>query len=197
MENLKTQSLLLQQTRSQQSRISKDIDSRRNEHNINSKVLEALKFLLDKVNTDIISEIDELVTLSLRSVFERDLFFHIDVSYPPRGPNYEFIIKDKETGYEGEIMSSVGGSIAQTAGILLRFIYLLKYKKAPFFLSLDEAFGAISPDYLPRLIEVLKKLCEKFGFDMLVITHQLVIKEAADQLINLEQHSGVTKRVSA
>jgi len=173
-------------------RFRDEIYKRREENNVLTKTLEALKYLLDKMSTDKIAEIEELVTLSLRTVFQRELSFVIEVTYPARGVNYDFIVRDKETGYEGPIMGGVGGSIAQAVGVLLRFIYIIKSKGIPKIILLDEAFGAIDTDYLPRLISVLKSLCAKFEFDMLVITHQGVVKEAADTLIHLRQVDGTT-----
>lgn len=152
-----------------------------------SKIEDNLKFSLSELDTlektqELLSNltkllidrelkpIEDFVTFGLKKVFvDRDLSLRIEKSETSTGTKYEFILRDGDI--EAPISDNFGGSVEEVISLMLRLMVLQRLGKAKF-LALDEFFTGVDSRHRPNLINLLRILCEKAGFDIFLITHQ-------------------------
>jgi DNA repair ATPase RecN len=92
---------------------------------------------------------------------------------------YSFLLKDP--GHESlDIENSRGGGVVNVAAFLLTIvIQLLLDPKARTFI-LDERFAHVSARFVPNIGELLQELAQRMKIQVLLITHQPELAEAAD-----------------
>ena len=54
-------------------------------------------------------------------------------------------------------------------------------------LLLDESLGAVAENYVPAIGHFLSKLCERLDMDILAVTHNPVLVEAADRAYRIQK----------
>jgi DNA repair exonuclease SbcCD ATPase subunit len=131
------------------------------------------------VSANGIGKIEGIVSDGLRRVFNNDhIGLLIEKKTTARGNSYSLLIKKGDT--VGNPMESFGGGVQNIVGFLLRIILIKRFKLAPF-IALDEQFSNVSPEYQPKVSEMLKTL-SKLGFTIFAISHQPTITSAADHI---------------
>jgi len=131
------------------------------------------------VSANGIGKIEGIVTDGLRRVFGNDqIGLLIEKKETARGNSYRLLIQKGST--IGNPMDSFGGGIQNVVAFLLRVILIKRFKLAPF-IALDEQFSNVSPEYQPKVSEMLKTL-SKLGFTIFAISHQPTITSAADSI---------------
>jgi DNA repair exonuclease SbcCD ATPase subunit len=131
------------------------------------------------VSANGIGKIEGIVSDGLRRVFNNDqIGLLIEKKETARGNSYRLLVKKGET--VGNPMDSFGGGVQNVVAFLLRIILIKRFKLAPF-IALDEQFSNVSPEYQPKVSEMLKTL-SKLGFTILAISHQPTITSAADSI---------------
>lgn len=81
-------------------------------------------------------------------------------------------------GVRGRAGDMFGGSIATVQSVLLRMLVLMRRGLKPL-IVLDETLAPLDERYASNLAEIFAGLCERLGFDMLVITHSQSLFDAA------------------
>lgn len=123
------------------------------------------------------SSIDKMVASGLRFVFDDvDLDFRTVVDKFRGKTSVKFILT--QNGEEAPIMDSYGGGVIVVAGVLLRIVTIMTLR-AKRFLLLDETLAHVSAQYVPRVSELLLKLCNELGFSILLVTHNADFAEFA------------------
>lgn len=78
---------------------------------------------------------------------------------------------------ELEPIEAAGGGVVDVAAFALRLACLSFSNPPPRrLLVLDEPFKYVSVNYLPRVCEMLEELAEKLRFQMVIVTHQELLK---------------------
>ena len=90
---------------------------------------------------------------------------------------------------EGEVTSSYGGSVATLQSVLLRIIVVLRRGMRPLLL-LDESLGAVAEQYVQNVGKFLSVLCERMDIDVLAVTHNPTLVEAADRAYRIRKVDG-------
>jgi DNA repair exonuclease SbcCD ATPase subunit len=132
-----------------------------------------------------IGRIESIVTAGLRTVFGEDsgLSFVIEKKDKVRGTDYRLLVRQGET--VGSPMESFGGGVQNVVAFLLRVILIKRFKLARM-LALDENFSNVGNEdeypYLEKTSEMLRTLCDKYGYRILAITHQPILANAADNI---------------
>lgn len=142
-----------------------------------------------------IGKIEGIVSDGLRQVFDNDhIGLLIEKKETARGNSYRLLIKKGET--VGNPMDSFGGGVQNVVAFLLRVILIKRFRLAPF-IALDEQFSNVSPEYQPKVSEMLKTL-SKLGFTIFAISHQPTITSAADtiyEVLSDEERPPVLRKV--
>ena len=91
-----------------------------------------------------------------------------------------------------DVMDARGGGLAATVGFLLRLVVMLLKtdSKTDNFMVLDETFAMVSAEYLEGLREFIRKIVDKTGVQILMVTHQPEFAELADKVYRLSTVDG-------
>lgn len=129
----------------------------------------ALDQLLKAVSLESLESVESLVTYGLRTIFDdQALSFRIDVSTKFRMQWMEPRLKAGEV--EASILDAFGGGPATVVAFLLRVLVCRRLGLAPV-IVLDEPFAMVSADYTENVAKLLRELCDKLGFTILLVTH--------------------------
>lgn len=130
------------------------------------------------VSANGVGKIEGIVTDGLQRIFGDNIRLVIEKKEGSRGSSYRILVKDGDT--MGDPMDSFGGGIQNVIAFLLRVILIKRFRLAPL-LVLDEQFSNVSPEYQPRIAQVLKTLAG-LGFTIFAVSHQSLITEGADNI---------------
>lgn len=147
------------------------------------KTKATFKHLFDTMVLDGVKKIESLLTYGLSTVFENQkLSVKIEVSEKRGYVNMDLLLCDNTYGrnVEAPIIGNFGGGPVAIISFLLRVLSLINLKLERV-LILDEPFSiGPSENYLPRASQLVKAISEKLGIDILIITRQVEVAEAAD-----------------
>lgn len=93
---------------------------------------------------------------------------------------------------EGLSADSNGGSVTTVQSVLMRIVTIIQRGMRPMLL-LDESLPAFDPDYIRDMMEFLKTLCERLGFDIVLVTQDRTLVEYANVAYDLKKQGGKAK----
>lgn len=139
-----------------------------------AKVGELFRLLLDQMVDKQVRAVEDIVTEGLQTIFhDQVLSFEAEVGHKYNRTHIEFYIREGSKAdplsHRGRPLEAFGGGPSCIAGLTLRTLAVLRLKLWPF-LALDEALGAVSPEYVEHTGRFLNSLAEKMGIDILIIT---------------------------
>lgn len=150
---------------------------------IREKTEKLLKNLLDNLINENVNLLSSLVNQGLELVItDQKVGFKAEIQHK-KDLWIKFITT--ENGIEGDVLSSFGGALACLESFILRIICVLKLKLRRI-LILDEVFSQVSIEYLENTSLLIKKLCDQFNIDLLLITHQNKLLKHADNVYNAD-----------
>lgn len=150
------------------------------------------------------AQVESLVTAGLTAVFGdggEQLSFHLVESTLRNSTNIDFIVRTtKPDGevIETDVMSARGGGVAAVIGMLLRVVLILLTRQTGQPVSdtlvLDETLAMLSADRLEAASAFLRTLVDSAGLQVIMVTHQDPLTEAADVVHRLRlDPDGVTR----
>lgn len=157
---------------------------------------QAGKFLAqfaDERQAQVIEVIQSIASVGLTQVFDEPI--ELKIEQVARARRVEMDITVKTGNLETPILEARGGGLAAVAGFLLRASVLLLTPGARKLLVLDETFAMLSSEYLDRMGQFLHELCERTGLQIITVTHQNDLAQAADKVIRIERTSPNTSRL--
>jgi hypothetical protein len=89
-------------------------------------------------------------------------------------------------GLETDVADSGGGRLVVAAFLVELLVHLSARPPLMRFLALDEVFKDVSVEYVPALIELLKRLAEEGNFQFLLSTHRQDLMEAGDAVYRFD-----------
>lgn len=188
--NTKAQRLIgmRSQLQKEEKKFKVEINELKNEIIIREKTSELLKNLLDNLINENVNLISSLVTDGLKLVVEdQNISFRAEIQQK-KDLWIKFITTHDDI--EGDVLESFGGMLACLESFILRIICILKLKLRRV-LILDEVFAQVSSEYLENTSRLIKKLCDQFNIDLLLVTHQKKLLKYADNIyhasVNVEQ----------
>lgn len=136
---------------------------------LDAKVIEVLKKVIEAVSYEGLTYLKDLVTRGLQVVFTDDVYA-LDIEISDRGSNktVEFFIEDSR-GVRSEL-SDCGSGIQSVTSFIFQVYFILKLG-LPRILFLDEAFSRLSVSYTEGLMEFMGALKKELGFKILWSTH--------------------------
>jgi ABC-type iron transport system FetAB ATPase subunit len=135
-----------------------------------SLITEGLSTIFDDMNISVRTEVDVQ-----RGKVSVDL---ITVQQHPDG-----------TVTEGASTDAYGGSVSTVQSVLMRVVVVSRRGLKPILL-LDESLGAVAEHYVPRVGRFLALLCDKMGMDVLAVTHNPALVEAASTAYRIQNQGG-------
>lgn len=129
--------------------------------------------------------VEDLVSEGLATVYgTKRLRFRLEPTHKRAMFSVEPSTEDIIADVDGPTEDTFGGAVVQIEAFLLRLVFLLQMRMVPF-MVLDESFNCVSAGYLQNLAQLLGDLCRRFGLDILLVTHQQEMAEAADKVFHL------------
>lgn len=125
-----------------------------------------LELYLESVSNSVSGTLEELMGSAMQ-VLNMDVEVGLVYREGARG-GYSLSIKQGEV--EGTLESFGGGVLSLVSFIMLVSTIVLKEKRR--FIVLDESLNAVSFVYQEPLSNFMRQLCDDFGFDILLISHQ-------------------------
>lgn len=153
-------------------------------------------YLLQKYSEDqqalLAARVEDIVTAGIRAVFQiPSLEFRMHYSESKTGgvkktPEVKLSVQYERDGemVSGSLRNSFGGGLAVVVSTLLNVIVVLHLspRLAPV-LILDEPLSDLSPDggYRERTADFLKTLTEETDIQLILVSHETVVGDAADR----------------
>jgi len=129
--------------------------------------------------------IEEVVTLALNTVFGDEYKFCIEYVLK-RGKSEATLIVIKN-GLKLSPGEETGGGIVDTVALGLRMaLWSLREPRSVSTFVLDEPGTSVSESLRPKFGEMLKKLSQMLGIQMLIISHDSALIDVADKTFNVE-----------
>lgn len=125
------------------------------------------KKAIDIIYERSIVELKEVINSALNYIFsDKNLEIDVELS-DKRGKSMTFIIKNN--GRRVNLKRGMGMGVKCVISCILHMYYL--QCKGSKYLLLDEAYSAISKEYVASFFDFLNKMCEKLKFTIIWITH--------------------------
>jgi len=168
-----------------------EVKNLREEKEILEKTEKVLKHLMDKLVQKDLTKMDKLITFGLKTVYsDRDIVFKSKID--ERGKK---IWIDLQTISDGKrVDPQTHSSVNVLESFLLRILCIAKLKRAKFLL-LDETFSALDPGYIENFSQLIVQLCEKFGLDIFLVTHNVGFLDYAHNSYRIKRNDNKTEIV--
>lgn len=152
-----------------------------------------IRTLIDSEVTDGVKAVEELLTEGLRAVFDdQDISVRADVDVSRGKVSVDLITIQKQadgTVTEGLSRDAYGGAVTTVQSALLRVIVTVRRGLRPV-LFLDETLPAFDSNYVHNMGAFLRVLCERLGVDVLLVSHNPAMVEAADHAYRIQKVNG-------
>lgn len=149
--------------------------------------------LIDREVAEGVKAVEHLQTEGLQAVFDdQDISVnaHIDES---RGKvSVELMTLQKKPNgdiIKGLARDDFGGSVLTVQSVLLRVIIMIRRGLRPLLL-LDETLPAFDANYISNMGSFLSELCARLGIDVLMVTHNPALFDAADRSYRIVRKGG-------
>lgn len=172
------------------------IEELENEEELLDLVANLIRRLIDAEVTDGVKAVEKLQTEGLQEIFyDQELSVRAEVE-ESRGKVSVSLFTQRRlkdgTLVEGIADQSFGGSVLTMQSILMRATVIFRRNMRPV-LFLDETLAAVSNKYLDRAAKFLSKLCDRLGLDILLISHDEALINAADHAYVVSDNGGKAK----
>jgi len=157
------------------------------------RVSELFKLLIDREITNNVKAVEQLLTEGLRAVFDdQDLWVQAEVEAKHGKVHVELVTYQRQP--DGNIVSGVsneafGGAVTTVQSVLLRLSVLLRRDQRPV-IFLDESLPAINQAYIGNMAKFLQSLCSRLGVDILMVSHDPLLIEAAHKAYSIRKDDG-------
>ena len=158
----------------------KEIEVNKTEH---VKAIGVMDRAIQIISANGIGKIETVVSDGLKLIFDSDYKLLIERKEGAKGDSYRIMLE--KNGFIAPPIGTVGGGIVNVISFLLRVIMIQRFKLAKL-IVLDESFNNVSPEFLPKVSEMIKTLCDDYGYCVLSITQAHGLAIAADRVYVVE-----------
>jgi ABC-type dipeptide/oligopeptide/nickel transport system ATPase subunit len=157
------------------------------------RVADLFRTLIDREVVDNAKTVESLLTEGLQAIFDDlDLSVRSQIDIQRGKVAVDLITVQKQadgTVTEGSCTDAYGGSVATVESVLLRIVVLNRRGLRPLLL-LDESLAAVAEHYVPRVGQFLSMLSERMGLDVLAVSHNPSLVEAATSAYRISKKDG-------
>lgn len=160
-----------------------DMQNKIKEHTNYEMAIEYMKEIIDKLSRSHINHLEELLNTAVSTIFfDKNYSIEFELSeYRNSNCLDIYLIEELEDG--SKIRTDIkdnGFGIKTIVGFILQ-IYFILYQDLSPILFADEAFSALSDQYIPYLRSLLTSLSEKYGFIFVLVSHDPRFIDIADK----------------
>lgn len=155
---------------------------------ISEKVSNALEILNQQLFKELLSVVEEKLTIALQEVLDQPISLHAEVEFKRSSSAVEFWVErngNKEDVYRGQ-----GGSVANVLSVGLRMFALTTLDESEHrrFLVLDEQDCWLRPDLVPKLVKIIRDAGRALGFQVLMVSHHdlMIFEQYADRIYQFQ-----------
>lgn len=163
------------------------------EDEVLSRVADLFRVLIDQEVMDNAKTVESLLTEGMQAIFDDlDLSVRTEIEVQRGKVAVDLITIQKEpdgTTTEGGSTDAYGGSVSTVQSVLLRIVVLNRRGLRPLLL-LDESLGAVAEHYVPRVGRFLSILADRMGLDVLAVSHNPALVEAANTAYRIQKKGG-------
>lgn len=163
------------------------------EENLSELSANLLRTMIDTEVTVGVKAVESLLSEGLQAVFddqELSVRADVDVSYGKVSVDFITVQKHPDgTVTEGLSRDAYGGAVTTVQSVLLRVIVTLRRGMRPV-LFLDETLPAFDANYVTNMGTFLRTLCKRLGYDMLLVSHNPAMIDAADHAYRIHKQDG-------
>jgi DNA repair exonuclease SbcCD ATPase subunit len=140
---------------------------------------------------DFEKQVEEVVTEGIQLVFDSNDYFTLITKVERGASAIEFELETAD-GAVQNIMDGDGASIGQVVSFLLRILLILAHKPAlRKVIILDEPFVGLRANRLPALQELLRKIVDETGIQLIMVTHNESFIDVADVAYEVTKTKGI------
>jgi len=165
----------------------------RDEERVTDLASGMLRTLIDTEVTEGVKAVEELLTEGLRAVFDdQDLAVRADIDVQRGKVSVDLLTvqtRPDGTVTEGLSRDAFGGAVTTVESVLLRIIVTLRRGLRPI-LFMDETLPAFDANYVHNMGAFLNALCDRLGVDILLVTHNQAMVEAAHRAYRIQAVDG-------
>ena len=177
-------------------RTQDEIDLLRNEEDILNQVSDLFRTLIDTEISAGVQAVEKMLTDGLQTVFD-DLDLSVSADLEVRrgkvSVNLATICKNSDgTIIEAPAEDAFGGAVSAVQSALLRIFVMLRRGMRPMLL-LDESLPALDANYVGNMGRLISGLSDKLGFDLLLVTHNPLLVDAANKSYRIKKSGSVAK----
>lgn len=169
---------------------SKAISKLENEEQLCQLVAELFRQMIDSEVNAGVQAVETLLTEGLSAVFaDQQISVRSEVGVNRGKVSVELVTTQKQadgTISEGSTIDAFGGAVTTVQSVLLRLIVVMRRGLRPVLL-LDEALPAFDANYVDAMGKFLRLLCERMGVDILLVTHNPALVEAAHKAYRIKR----------
>lgn len=135
--------------------------------------------------------IEDTVSLCLSIVFGDE--YKLSIDYDIKRGRSEANISILKGEEKLDPKDEVGGGVIDVASIGMRLVlWLLSVPRtAPIFIF-DEPFRFVSRDLTDKIVDMLREVCEVFGAQIIMVSHNEELIDGCDKTIRVTQENGVS-----
>jgi len=149
--------------------------------------------LIDNEVSAGVSAVERLLTEGLQAVFEdQDISIRAETDIQRGRVSVNLLtVQTGDDGLVTEGMSNdaFGGAVTTVESVLMRIIVTLRRGMRPLLL-LDESLPAFDDNYVNNMGRFLQLLCERLNMDILLVTHNTALVEAAQKAYRIQKTEG-------
>lgn len=145
-----------------------------------------LQTLSDTTRQKVLDRISSIVSDALQQIKDPNLEFKMNLTTERNQMDLKFVVVDKKTKHEYDILNSCGGSIADIVSFPLKFSLLMKWEPSlSRIMILDESFKFVSVADQEPLGEFVQQVSEKLGLQVILVTHSPTLSEKAHRIFQV------------
>lgn len=164
-------------------RVNVHIADARSEIDILEQVTTLLQGLEASWNKQFQTSVAKVISRGLTLVFEEPMELRIvpKVRGDVTTVDFKIVQGEGKNAIETDIMGAKGGTVVALVNVLIRALLILS-SRPPLrrLLILDEPFGLADDQYIPAFGSLLRELCDKLGFQIIVVSHEAALVDMAD-----------------
>lgn len=175
---------ILKSKKEQKEELLNKMDMSMHKQQVYESAISYTKELLDLMSRNQIKHLEDLLNSAVTTIFyNKDYKIELEISeYRNSNCLTIYLIETKEDGTEIKTdIKDNGFGIKTVVGFILQIYFILFNKLSPVLVA-DEAFSAISEEYIPYLRSLLNSLTEKYGFIFILVSHDPRFIDIADKI---------------